>query len=281
MWWVINIFTAFIRSFFDWKFRPSIKRYEPVFELSENDKYKQYQKNVFMKSFDEKVANENIEPVFYIRPEYNKIVQFPNNHLESNWKTRLLIECVDNNIIIMFYDAYKEGFSYYSDRQANYDILNAVSMKYCRTFLCRDFFMDESYFVTDKMISPFLKMRKHEDAVEREKQNKSRSANNIISGPFAKLKKYSIETSNKVEYSKNTTPEDASKPKDINKPKDLNKNKFIHLGKITNFNIIKTIPKNMKRFSTELSKSLVESSTSVQNRVLSYREFKVIDKSVN
>jgi len=277
MWWVINIFTSFILSFFDWKFsyRPAIKREEPVLELSANDKYKQYQKNVFMKSFDEKVANENIEPVFYIRPEYNKIVQFPNNHLECKWKTRLLIESVDNNIIIMFYDAYKEGFSYYSDRQVNYDILNAVSMKYCRTFLCRDFFMDESYFVTDKMMSPFLKIRKHEEAVEREKQNKSRATNNIISGPFAKLKKYSIEPSNKVEYSKNTTPEDSSKPKDINK------NKFIYLGKITNFHIIKTIPKTMKRFSTELSKSLVESSTSVQNRVLSYREFKSIDKSVN
>lgn len=281
MWWVIHIFTLFIRSFFDWKFRPSIKHEEPALELSENDKYKQYQKNVFMKSFDEKVANENIEAVFYIRPEYNKIVQFPDNHLECKWKTRVLIESVDNNIIVMFYDAYKEGFSYYSDRQVNYDILNAVSMKYCRTFLCRDFFMDESYFVTDKMMSPFLKIRKHEEAVEREKQNKSRATNNIISGPFAKLKNYSIETSNKVEYSKNTESEDLNKPEDIYKPKDSNKNKFIYLGKITNFNIIKTIPKTIKRFSSELSKSLVESSTSVQNRVLSYKEFKATRKSVN
>jgi hypothetical protein len=229
-----------------------------------------------MKTFDnaenEDSFNENIEPVFYIRSEYNKVVQKPNNHLEESWKTRILFENVDGNNIVMFYDAYKEGFAYYSDKQVLYDSLNAVAMKYCRVFMCRDFFMDEAICSDDKMLSPFLKIIRQSEEVEKEKKKKSSANQTVKNGPFAKFKTYTSDSVNNTSYSK-TAAED--KPKEKEPIKETYNNKFIYLGKITNFSPLKAIPKSHNnQFTSELSKSLVEDSIKTQSQVLSYRDFK-------
>jgi hypothetical protein len=230
-----------------------------------------------MKTFDNSIDyeysfNKNIDPVFYIRPEYNKVVQLQNNPLEETWKTRILFETVDSNNIVMFYDAYKEGFSYYSDKQVLYDNLNSVAMKYCRVFLCRDFFMDEVVCTDDKMVSPFLKIIRQAEEVEKEKKKKSAANQAVKNGPFAKLKNYARESINNASYS-TTVDKDSDQKEPV---KELYKNKFIYLGKITNFNPLNAAPKPRMQFSSKLSQSLIDSSTKTQSQVLSYRDFKAL-----
>lgn len=273
--WLFGALVYYISSIFRWIFREPPKIADAV---KGADLYKEFQKNAFIKTFDNVVDyeysfNKNIEPVFYIRPEYNKVVQTPNNPLEEAWKTRILFETVDGNNIVMFYDAYKEGFSYYSDKQVLYDNLNAVAMKYCRVFLCRDFFMDEAVCTEDKMVSPFLKIIRQAEEAEKEKKKKSAANQTVKNGPFAKFKTYTKESTNNAAYS--NTVDSVSKPDTTYEQKpELYKNKFIYLGKIVNFNPLKTAPKSRMKFSSDLSKSLVENSIKTQSQVLSYRDFK-------
>jgi|LauGreDrversion2_2_1035103.scaffolds.fasta_scaffold00721_2 hypothetical protein len=269
--WLFSAFVYYISSIFRWIFREPPK-INDLIKPSKTELYKEFQKNAFIKTFGyEYLFNKNIEPVFYIRGEYNKVLQTPNNHLEEIWKTRILFETMDGTNIVMCYDAYKEGFSYYSDKQIGYDSLNAIAMKYCRIFMCRDFFIDETICTDDNMISPFLKIIREADEVEKEKKKKSIANQTVKGGPFAKFKSYTKESSNNVSYSK-TSLEDKMTEKEC--VKEIYKNKFIYLGKITNFTPLKTIPKSRISFSTELSKSLVETSVKSQSHVLSYRDFK-------
>jgi hypothetical protein len=273
--WLFSALVYYISSIFRWIFREPPKIADAVKKPSTLDLYKEFQKNAFIKTFDNVVDyeysfNKNIEPVFYIRSEYNNVVQLQNNHLEETWKTRILFETVDGNNIVMFYDAYKEGFSYYSDKQVLYDNLNAVAMKYCRVFLCRDFFMDEAVCTEDKMVSPFLKIIRQAEEVEKEKKKKSTVNQTVKNGPFAKLKNYASDSVNSLSYSKTVSEDKTTEKEPI---KETYKNKFIYLGKITNFSPLKSIPKS-NNFTSELSKSLVEDSIKTQSQVLSYREFK-------
>jgi hypothetical protein len=90
-------------------------------------------------------ANDNIEPIFYDKEELTRCLKEENNHLETIWKSRVLIENTSRGNVIMYYDAYKMGFTYYCDKSVvSYDVLNAVAMKYSTVYRCRDFFMDEA-----------------------------------------------------------------------------------------------------------------------------------------
>jgi hypothetical protein len=88
--------------------------------------------------------NENIDAIFYSKPEWTELLKDENNYLEKKWRTKILIENTPRGNIIMHYDAYKLAFAYYSDQTVPYQVLNAVAMKYVLTFFCRDFFMDET-----------------------------------------------------------------------------------------------------------------------------------------
>jgi hypothetical protein len=89
--------------------------------------------------------NVNIDPIFYDRALLKKVWESPHNALEAQWKRRFLCESTPRGNIIMHYDAYREGFVYYSDQSSlPYCILNAVAMKYVLLFRCRDFFIDET-----------------------------------------------------------------------------------------------------------------------------------------
>jgi hypothetical protein len=72
-------------------------------------------------------------------------MQTPNTDLEKKWKSNLLLETTPRGNIIMYYDAYKMGFAYFSDQKGiSYDILNACAMKYVEIFRCCDLFVDEA-----------------------------------------------------------------------------------------------------------------------------------------
>lgn len=108
--------------------------------------YEYYQKSKkrFSASFEEfKNYNQNINSMFYCKTEFQDFMKLGSNYLEEEWRTRILFETTPRGNIIMFYDAYKQGFSYYCDSNCiPYNILNAIAMKYVTTFYCRDFFVD-------------------------------------------------------------------------------------------------------------------------------------------
>ena len=92
-------------------------------------------KDIFIEYQNKKLKdiNDNVEKEFYTKETYNNALEQENNILESNWKKRILIENTPRGNVYMYYDAYKLGFSYYSDTSSlSYNLLNAVAMKYCR-----------------------------------------------------------------------------------------------------------------------------------------------------
>ena len=159
----------------------------------------------FLESYKNQNMNENIEPIFYDKKQFNEIMKEKNEY-EEKWRRNIIMKNVtrENNIrtnIIMFYDAFKSGFTYYcDDNSISYNILNHVAMQYVIAFQCRDFFVDESFLLEKKCeLSPFI-----------EKQTKQNVQNkNLVTRNSKVCKEYIF-----------------------------NKNKFIYLGKITNFNML-------------------------------------------
>ena len=115
-----------------------------------------------------------------------------DNSLEKSWRTRLLMESTPIGNIVMFYDIFKQGFSYYCDQPViPYDILNSVAMKYVARFSCMDFFMDE-YVLGDRYCSPLKVVFIEDDSkTEKEKKPGCDLGVDLKTAPFAKLKNYS------------------------------------------------------------------------------------------
>jgi hypothetical protein len=193
--------------------------------------------------------NNNIHPIFYQQKEYNELMKIENNNIESLWKTRILMDYNPRGNIIMFYDPYKMGFSYYCDQNVvSYDILNAVAMKYVMMYNCYFFFMDEM-LLPEK--NP-LKMHYLENKKETEKnENKP-----LLNESFVKLKNYKL------------NPSDPSKSSKKDESNEKMKNKFIYLGNIRNFKITQPIIKKrgIQCFQSPLLDGLHQN--------ISYTEFK-------
>lgn len=185
--------------------------------------------------------NHNIDSLFFDKNEFNEFMKTQNNAIESIWKTRILLESTPRGNIIMFYDAYKLGFSYYCDQNVvSYDILNTVAMKYVMTYHCYSFFIDE--LILPGKENPLI-MHYLEDKKESKK-----------SDSFIKLKKYIYETKNSSIGEK-----------------EAMKNKFIYLGNIRNFKITQSIPK--KNTINHFNSKLLDGISSN----MSYNEFKLLN----
>ena len=224
--------------------------------------------------------NQNIVSVFYNKKEFGEIVASANNVLETEWRTRILMESTPRGNIIMYFDAYKLGFAYYSDQSVvSYDILNAMAMKYVSLYKCRDFFMDETF-----VCSPLIKIH----LLEEPKKPVDLSGGKVVIGgtshsqksPFAKLRNYAKETkdTNTKDTEKNT--DEKVKEKNKEKEKEKNKNKFVYLGKMNNFKILQTLPKKRKvlaRFTSPLLEG-IKTDANVQRERVSYIEFKQMIK---
>ena len=79
--------------------------------LSPKDKYIELCKKKFLASFEKTDVNwnSNIEPIFADTNALAELMKDPQNELERNWRTRILIENTPRGNVIMFYDAYKRG----------------------------------------------------------------------------------------------------------------------------------------------------------------------------
>ena len=225
--------------------------------------------------------NQNIVSVFYNKKEFGETVATANNVLETEWRTRILMESTPRGNIIMYFDAYKLGFAYYCDQNViSYDILNAMAMKYVSVYKCRDFFMDETF-----VCSPLIKIH----LLEEPKKPVDLSGGKVVIGgtshsqksPFAKLRNYAKETkdTNTKDTEKNT--DEKVKEKNKEKEKEKNKNKFVYLGKMNNFKILQTLPKKRKvlaRFTSPSLEGIKTDALNVQRERVSYSEFKQMIK---
>lgn len=250
-----NKIYSFFRSLF-------VKRIAPRENiLTQTDQYIEKKKQFFLENIEKQdKLNSNVQAQFYNKETYQKEVNDVNNDLEEIWKKKILIENTPRGNIYMYYDAYKMGFAYYSDTNSlPYKVLNAVAMKYCITFHCLDFFIDQHILPTDRE-SPLIKI--HHIEKKKNKESKKTLVQEDDDLPFAKLKNY-----DKEKVSKNDKKEE--------KPKNIVTNVFISMGKVNNFQP-KFIPMKKSRsvqFNSKLLDNL-ESETTLQKDVLNYKAFK-------
>ena len=186
-------------------------------------------------------CNQNIDPVFYDRKELRKVLETNNNALECIWKARILYESTPRGNIVMFYDVYKDGFSYYSDQTGiPYKVLNAVAMKYVITFRCRDFFMDETI-----SSSPFIQYNKDDAKKEQDKKNetiKQLSSNNQ-NLPFVKFKNRQTTTQPSEMIGVPQISQHQSKITNTNKnSKEYVNNRFIYKGRMHDWSPLQKSP---------------------------------------
>lgn len=247
---------------------------EEFIEKTKNDFDKTYQDSSHIEKY-----NENIDPIFLDTEKYSDITKVQNSELELAWRRRILFVNTPRGNVIMFYDSFKRGFSYYSDQHISYAFLNAVAMKYVIIYRCRDFFMDEQILPT-AFSSRILELFKKED-IETVSKKKEEGSEKIDTkaGPFAKFKSY-VKPSDPVSSAATVIKNKINLPRlvDIKPPvitKDLMKNKFIYLGKTMNWNILnKVSKKNQLTDSKSKLLSDLENNSDVQSRVFSYKDYK-------
>tara|TARA_Y100000816_G_scaffold254601_1_gene206888 strand:- start:1546 stop:2430 length:885 start_codon:yes stop_codon:yes gene_type:complete len=236
--------------------------------LTKSDDYIENKKEQFLETLKKGALNENIEKEFYNETIYKDAIVAEDNKLEKSWKKRILFEQTPRGSVIMYYDAFKMAFSYYSDTNSlPYKLLNAIAMKYCLTFHCMDFFIDQN-IVSIENESPLIKIHHIEKKKKSEKKNIQKEDSDENS-PFAKLKNYN---NDKLKTKDNN---DQTKENKDEKIKNIITNKFVSLGKIRSFQpLYKPLKKNKSvQFTSSLLENL-EQETNLQKQVMSYKDFK-------
>lgn len=226
--------------------------------LTYTEEYVKKSKDIFIEYQNKKLKdiNDNVEKEFYTKETYNNALEQENNILESNWKKRILIENTPRGNVYMYYDAYKLGFSYYSDTSSlSYNLLNAVAMKYCRIYKCMDFFIDQNIVVKDYE-SPLIKIL-HIEKKKKKEEVKNKNKKIMEDAPF-------------IKYKNNTVDKDKKKEKE---KENIITNKFISVGKLYNFDILYKQPKPHVHFKSNMLDT-IEKESSLQNYVMSYKEYR-------
>jgi hypothetical protein len=163
---------------------------------------------------------------------------------QSSLKNNILFEHTPFGNVIMYYDADKTSFVYYSDKTLSYPIINSVGRKYALTFGCEALYIDKTTEPTPTPPPP-------EDAsqkINKEHNTLHKNANQSVgcgtpigathkeTSVYAKFKNYKKPTpSSTTTASGGTSQEDQI-------------NRYTCEGKLANFNILKKIPK-VKPFS--------------------------------
>ena len=226
--------------------------------------------NRFLKTYEStNKYSENIDASFYEKDRLKQLLIDANNPLELEWKRRILYETTPRGNIMMYYDPYKLGFVYYSDTNImNVSLLNAAAMKYCISYRCRDFFVDNGV-TPENRHSALIPIHFIEPPAQPKATDKS--ATNLDNSAFAKFKNYSKQTE-ESHPNKKVTIISPTGPT----PKDVCKNRFIYMGKISNMNVLQPIKKYTNTINGFKSQHLdnLKGETQLQQRVLSYKDFK-------
>jgi hypothetical protein len=189
--------------------------------------------------------NSNIDPVLYDFDKRKEIFVSPDNELEKQWKSRILIENTPRGNVMIYFNPYLLSYQYYSDEQIiPYKILEQVATRYVILFRCKDFFIDVEKRPGNKILEV---LQKEEDSLKSKKMkvNDITKCVNIQSETkdvFAALKDYRSEV--KTTEVK-TTEVKTTEVKTKTEPKPKFSNKFVRIGKMCEFNIIQK-PTNKK-----------------------------------
>jgi hypothetical protein len=226
----------------------------------------------FLKTFEStEKYSENIADGFYEKDRLKQLLIDANNPLELEWKRRILYESTPRGNIMMHYDPYKLGFVYYSDTNImNVGLLNAAAMKYCISYRCRDFFVDNGVTPYNRH-SGLIPIHFIEPPTQKKGTDKS-STQKLDNSAFAKFKNYSKQTEKSHPNNKKVT---VISPNDL-QSKDVCKNRFIYMGKISNMNLLQPMKKYTNTINGFKSQHLdnLKGETQLQQRVLSYKDFK-------
>jgi hypothetical protein len=245
---------------------PSPKGEDPI------ESYVEKQKRRWMRLYDPATAetcsvNRNIDALFYKKKEFLEYMKQENTDLERTWKTRILLENTPRGNIIMYYDAYKQGFAYYSDQVMSYPILNAVAMKYVVLYGCRDFFLDNQYTETN---SPLLEIYE-KDTPAKPAVAPTRPSLEQKNKVFVKLKNYNTVSSK----TKDTSAASSSNEKVIWK------NRFVSYGKMANYSILQKNKKtSMVLKKVDLAENIdkhekeITGQGQIMKEFVNYRQFK-------
>jgi len=209
-----------------------------------------------------KLLNQNIEPMFYSKEEYTNLLFDESNEIELRWKRNILIETTPLGNIIMYYDCFKQGFSYYSDSNTiPYVLLNTVAMKYVLRFHCFDFFVDSN--VIREKESPLLALY-HKEPVKKEINESFKKKNIHFLQPKTVLIQNHIH--------------DGVVQQQQQQHQEFTINKFIRLGKVMNFSFVQPYTKTpAKQNSLFKSKYLtdLQGETNLQMDVMNYKQYKL------
>ena len=248
---IINLWIKWVELFI-WGKNASIT--ENMKKISPNEKYIEPLKLKFLQTFQEDSThdwNSNIEEEIKDKEQLSELLKTQNNEFEKKWRARILIENTPRGNIIMFYDLYKQSFSYYCDQAIMpYDVMNAAAMKYVLTFHCRDFFVD-SNILPVKQSSPL--------------DDKQENVGNKIVSDSKVTAKY-----DKKAFAKFKTYNNATKKVGISPEDDKVINCFLHLGASRNWSPIqkKVKPNPLNGFKTDLVPG------SNNNNKMSYLDYK-------
>jgi len=212
-------------------------------------------------------------------------MQTSDNELEKIWKTRIIFENTPRGNVILFYDAYKQGFSYYCDQKTiSYDLLNAAAMKYVSIYRCLHFFIDET-IVPDKYKSPFIKLYFTEETkntlVHKNTNTFAHMRNYGKENPNAKKPLPNKKNTLSTMFLKQLLPKEKQNVSVLEPEPDKIKNKFMYLGKINNFKLLQSLPKKRKilaKFKSPLLEN-IKLDSYVQRETMSFKDFKKLKPS--
>ena len=234
---IINYFFFIIQYIKSFNNKPPAKLIEtPYVETQYEKSCKKYADLYSKESADE---NSNIDPVLYDFLKRKEIFVSPDNQLEKQWKSRILIENTPRGNVMIYFNPYLLSYQYYSDEQIiPYKILEQVATKYVIMFRCKDFFIDPEKRPSNKILEV---LQKEEDSLKSKKMkvNDITKCVNIQSESkdvFAALKDYRSEA--KPTEAKPTEAKPTEEPKAKKKTEEPKfSNKFVRIGKMCEFNI--------------------------------------------
>jgi hypothetical protein len=247
---IINYFFFIIQYIKSFNNKPPAKLIEtPYVETQYEKSCKKYADLYSKESADE---NSNIDPVLYDFLKRKEIFVSPDNQLEKQWKSRILIENTPRGNVMIYFNPYLLSYQYYSDEQIiPYKILEQVATRYVIMFRCKDFFIDPEKRPSNKILEV---LQKEEDSLKSKKMkvNDITKCVNIQSESkdvFAALKDYRSEakpTEAKPTEAKPTEAKPTEEPKAKKKTEEPKfSNKFVRIGKMCEFNITQK-PANKK-----------------------------------
>ena len=193
----------------------------------------------------------NNDEIFYEKAEKSVIEQ----RLEK-LKNSFVMEKTPLGNVVMYYNAKRESFEYYSDSTIPYRFLEVVARKYVITFHCRPL-----YVIMEEELKKYEK--KLELQKERQLQQQKTQQNQQSKKPiFAKFKSYNKEAGsgrvNKAPPPKNSIPTRKPNLNNNNNENIIlkeNANRYTYEGRFSNFNPLQKIERKQidKKYAISFS----------------------------